>query len=241
METQTAVGKLSATRREETGKGMARKLRQKGLIPAVCYGHNRETLSITVDPLELHKALDPRKRQNTVIDLTITEGERRETLKVMLKQHQIDTLKQTLLHADFIQVMEDIEVQVAVPLQLQGKPEGVKLGGNLHQVFRTLPVKCMPGKIPAAIDVEVSHLNVNESVQVKDLAQLPEGVKVCLPLNQTVALVLAPRKVLTVAEGAEAAPAAEGEEGASAEGEKKEEQPEEKDKKDKKEKKEKKK
>jgi len=221
METESTIGKLTAQRRTEIGKGVARKLRATGVVPAVCYGKGAETLLLTVSPTELRKALDPGKRHNTVIELTITDGDKSEKLKVMLKEYQIDTLKRDVLHADFIRVSEDQLVDVDVPLILEGKPEGVKLGGNLHQVFRTLPVKCVPEKIPVSISLDVSALLVGDGLQIKDLAALPEGVTINLPLNQTVALVVAPRKEREE-KAAEGEPGAEGEvaEGEAAEGEK---------------------
>jgi large subunit ribosomal protein L25 len=240
MNTESTIGKLAATRRREKGKGVARKLRAKGFVPAVCYGQGAESIPLTVDPVALRKCLDPGRRHNTVIDLTITDGDQSEHMKVMLKDYQIDTLKRTVLHADFIRLAEGQPVQVQVPLLLEGKPEGVKLGGNLHQVFRELPVSCMPEKIPTSLSIDVSALLVGQSMQVKDL-KIEEGVTINLPLSQTVALVMAPRKEReeTVAvEGAavEGEPV-EGEEQAAEGGGEKEEKDKDKDKKDKKEKK----
>jgi len=218
VDTQTTetIGKLTVTRRQQTGKEQAQKLRAKGLIPAVCYGHGGEAISLTVDPNALRKALDPRKKQNTVIELSIEDNGKTESCQVMLKDYQIDTIRRNVLHADFVRVADDQVIQVPVPLTLEGKPEGVKNGGTLHQVFRALPVKCRPRQIPTNITADVSALNLNEGIRVKDLAMLPEGVMVHLPPNQTIALVMAPRKVVEEAapvEGAEGAAGAEGAEG----------------------------
>jgi large subunit ribosomal protein L25 len=174
METQSSIGKLSATRRQEKGKGLARKLRAKGLIPAICYGQKHEAISLVVDPSELRRALDPARGQNTVITLAIEHEGKTEQLTVMLKEYQLDSLTQTLLHADFMLVSLDQIVDVTVPLDLLGKPEGVKLGGTLHQVFRKLPVSCKPGDIPSALQADVSALELNEGIQIKDLT-LPDG------------------------------------------------------------------
>lgn len=209
METEATIGKLTATKRYATGKGVARKLRSDGLIPSVCYGAKAESIPLTVDPVLLKRALDPDKRRNTVIQLTIKDGEKSETLQVMLKEYQVDTVKNAVLHADFIRVSLDQIIEVSVPLLLEGRPEGVKLGGTLHQVFRTMPVKCKPANIPASLSAEVSSLELNESISVKDL-DLPEGVMINLPENQTIAIVMAPRKV----EEEEVAAAEEAEEGA---------------------------
>lgn len=241
METQqSTIGKLAATRRREKGKGVARKLRAKGFVPAVCYGRGAESIPLTVDPVALRKCLDPGKRHNTVIELTVADGDKSELMKVMLKDYQIDTLKRTVLHADFIRLAEGQAVVVSVPLLLEGKPEGVKLGGQLHQVFRELPVSCMPEKIPISVSIDVSALLVGQSVQVKDI-KVDEGVTITLPQNQTVALVITPRKEreeVVAVEGAVEGVAAEGEAAAEgAEGEAKEDKGDKADKGEKREKK----
>jgi len=222
--TSTSIGKMTAKRRTTNGKEAAAKLRAAGLIPAVCYGKAVPTIPITVDPVALKKALDPARRHNTVITLTVeADGQPSETFNVMLKDHQEDTLKRVLLHADFVRVADDQVVAVTIPLILEGKSEGVKLGGTLHQVFRELPVRCIPSRIPTLVTVDISALQIGDSVQVKDLKGVTEGVTVALPQNQTIALCMAPRKVVeetaaAPAEGAEGAAPAEGAEGAEGEG-----------------------
>jgi len=222
MESTSTTGKLTAQRRTTKGKEQAAKLRQKGLIPAVCYGGG-ESIPLTVDPVALKKAMDPARRRNTVIELQVEDGTSSERLSVMVKDYQVDPMKQTLLHADFVKVAEDEVIDAKVPLLLTGKPEGVKVGGNLHQVFRTIPVRCTPRRIPVSMTLDVTALNIGDSLRVKDLAAMAEGVTIALPPNQTLALVMAPRKVVEAAaeaavavEGAEGAPAAEGAEGAPA-------------------------
>jgi large subunit ribosomal protein L25 len=106
----------------------------------------------------------------------------------------------------------DQVVDVSVPLKLTGRPEGVKRGGTLHQVFRMLPVKCTPDKIPVSISGDVSALDLNEGISIKDL-EVPPGVKINLPQQQTCALVMAPRKVLEDELEEEAAAEAAAEEG----------------------------
>ncbi len=216
METSGTIGMLKAELRNGRGKELAAKLRQKGLIPAVCYGGKEPPLSLAVDPAQLKRALDPAKRKNRLIKLTIEGG---KTEHVMLKDYQVDDLKQVVLHADFMRVGLDQVIEVAVPLKLVGKSEGVKLGGTQHQVFRTLPVRCVPEKIPTEFEIDITPLQIGQSLQVKHL-QVPEGVKVGLPENQTIALVMAPRKVEEAAAvaaepGAEGAAPAEGAEGAA--------------------------
>lgn len=213
METEATIGKLTATRRHTTGKGFAHKLRANGLIPAICYGHKSEAIPLSVSPAALKRSLDPGKRNNTLIALTIEDDGKADTIQVMLKDYQIDSLKQVVLHADFIRVALDQVLDVTVPLVLTGKPEGIKFGGTLHQVFRHLPVTCTPDKIPVSIEFDVTALELNDTIAIKDL-KVPEGVVINLPLQQTCALVMAPRSVAeeaeTTVEGVEGAVPAEG-------------------------------
>ncbi len=219
METETNIGKIRATTRTGFGKEEARKLRSKGLIPAVCYGLKNESISITLDPADLKKALDPAKRINTLFDLTIDDGSgQTEQVKVMIKDFQVDSLKQTIMHADFIRVSMEQDVEVSVRLEFTGKSEGIKMGGELHQIFRSLPVKCKPDNIPTVITGDITSLDINQSLQVKDIP-LPEGVTINLPSSQTLVHILAQKGVEggeeTKAEGAVAAEDAAKTEGAA--------------------------
>lgn len=190
METQ--FGKLEATRRTTTGKGVNRKLRRAGRIPAVVYGEGGPAESITVDPNALLKSLDPARRGNTVLELTVTDGDSKQQLKVMLKDYQSDALRGNLLHADFVRVHDDTVVNVDIPLRLTGKSVGIVLGGKLYQVFRKLPVACKADSIPAEIVADVTALDVGSTLSVSELP-LPAGVTVKLREQQTVAHVSMPR------------------------------------------------
>jgi large subunit ribosomal protein L25 len=131
-----------------------------------------------------------------------------------MAEHQVHPVTRNFLHADFQRIDDTTRVAVRVPLRLVGKPKGIVLGGVLSQVFRTLPVRCLPTSIPAAIECDVSELDIEESVAVRDL-KLPEGVEVTLPPAQTVGGVYGKQKVEedeteTKTEGAAAAaPAAD--------------------------------
>ena len=207
------VGKLTVSPRVATGKGVARKLRAKGLVPGVLYGAKEEPQMLTVDPKALHRALDPAKKQNTLIALSIVaEGKSPTEKQVMVKDYQVDALDHTLLHVDFINVSSSELVDAEVPLQLEGKPEGLKYGGVLNQVYRTLHVRCTPDKIPSLVTLDVSALEIGQSLSVSEIP-VPDGVTFALPAEQTVALVVAPRG----ASADEEAASEEGEEGAEGE------------------------
>ncbi|MSP62292.1 MAG: 50S ribosomal protein L25 [Myxococcales bacterium] len=212
------VGKLNVTRRTAKGTSVVRKLRQAGQIPGICYGKGHDPILLTLDPLALLKALDPQKRTNTVIAMTVaTDGASgksgpSDTLNVMLRDWQRDVLRGNVTHADFVRVDLTKDVKATVPIILTGKAEGVKLGGTLHQVVRFLEIACTPDKIPVQIEVAVDALNMGEALHVSDL-KLPPGLKPLLAAGQTICTVTAPK-----AEKVTAEVAAEAVEGAPVEG-----------------------
>jgi large subunit ribosomal protein L25 len=224
MTTQTTeVGKINVTCRTRKGKTQARVLRRQGVVPAVVYGQGHESLSVTLKPEDLHAALDPGKRRNTLLTLTLRDeqGGNQEQMLAMLKDVQIDSLKQTLLHVDFVRVSLEKRVHAAVPLVAMGKPEGLKFGGVLHQVFRQLDVVCTPDKIPTSLSADVTALNIGDTITIGQLA-LPDGVQVAVGKNLTCIQVVTPRKevepVAAEAEGAEGEAVAEAGATAAAEG-----------------------
>jgi large subunit ribosomal protein L25 len=206
------VGKLNAQYRGETGKSAVRRLRAAGKIPAICYGEAKEPMPLTVDPTELIKALDPVKKTNTVLTVTVAgapDGD--ASLTVMVRDYQKDALRGDLTHADFIRVDLTKPVRATVPIILTGKAEGVKLGGIMHQVIRVLPISCTPDKIPVKLEVDVSALGMNEAIHVSDL-KLGEGVRPLTDAGSTICAVTAPKaeKEPTPAAAAEGAVPAEG-------------------------------
>ncbi len=202
------VGELSVELRSGRGKGAARRLRTSGKIPAICYGAGRDPLSISLAPKALVEALDPQKRRNTLIHMKIEGG---ETLTVMLKDYQVDPVKNVAEHADFITVDLDREIHVTVPVVLVGKSIGVKEGGIMHQVHRMLAIAAKPNAIPAKIECDVTELAVGDAFHVRDL-KLTAGVRALLDGGDTITVVVAPKeeKVEAAAEvvATEAAPAA---------------------------------
>ena len=141
---------LMAEMREGIGKGMARKLRAKGLIPAIFYGPRSKSISLVIDPKELAKTLQTEAGENVLIDLEIRKGDQSDRKVVMVKDLQIDPLQRTALHTDFYEVAMDEMVTVEVPIHLVGKPEGTKMGGILEQIRRVIQIQCLPGDIPKA-------------------------------------------------------------------------------------------
>ncbi|MBN9686839.1 MULTISPECIES: 50S ribosomal protein L25/general stress protein Ctc [unclassified Corallococcus] len=188
---------LEAQARDNSGKGVARRLRAAGQVPAVVYGkHLKAPLHISVDPKAIRVAINTPHKLNTLIQLKLAGNEQ----QVLLKDYQMDPLTRDILHADFIAVSEKEQVKVNIPVVLTGKAVGVADGGLLTQVRRNLEVWALPGAIPLQIEVDVTNLKIAEALHVNDV-KLPEGVSVKTHVNYTIATIAAP-------EAAEAAPAA---------------------------------
>lgn len=200
---------LTAELREGTGKGVARKLRAKGLIPAILYGPRTKPIPLIVSRKELSKALRTEAGGNVLIDLEIKDGDLPTRKVVMLKEVQYDYLGKEILHTDFYEVAMDVMITVEVPIHLVGRPEGAKLGGILDQIRRVVEIQCLPGDIPNSIEVDVSSLKIGDSLHISDI-KFEKG-KILTDPGETIATVLAPiveeKKVEEVA--AEAAPAEE--------------------------------
>jgi large subunit ribosomal protein L25 len=162
---------LEAVKREGRGKNEANRLRVSGRIPAVFYGARRpgeapEGVSVAVDPKELLRILHSDSGANTLISLRLDGSEAR----VMVKEYQLDPVTHNLLHADFYQLAMDKAIVVLVPIVLKGEAKGVKLqGGMVDFLTRDINVQCLPADIPGHIDVDISELNLHDSIRVRDI------------------------------------------------------------------------
>ena len=207
---------LSAEIREGVGKGRARKLRAKGLIPAIFYSPRFQSIPLVINSKEFVKTLQTEAGENVLIDLNIRKGDQADRKVVMVKDIQIDPLQGTTLHTDFYEVAMNEMVTVEVPIHLVGKPEGIKMGGILEQIRRVIQIQCLPGDIPKRIDVDVSSLKIGDSIHVQDIQA--EKAKILFDTNFTIATVVPPvveeKKVVeeVVAEAVEEAEVKEKEE-----------------------------
>lgn len=188
---------ISARTREGTGKGAARTSRREGRIPGVLYGHGEESVSLSVDANELQKLVHSISIENTIVDLDIGKG---EPYKVLIREVQRHPFRDEFIHIDFFHVAMDEKIQVEIPIVLIGTPTGVKnKGGVMDHQLRELEVFCLPGNIPEKVEIDVTNLDIGDSIHVSDI-QLPD-VEVLTDLDRSVVAVLAP----TVIEVEEAA------------------------------------
>jgi aminoacyl-tRNA hydrolase/ribosomal protein bL25 (Ctc-form) len=164
---------LEAVKRSTAGKNAkneARRLRAAGSVPAVVYGASTgdaaASLPVSVDPKSLLRILHSDSGVNTLIKLRVDGTE----TSVLVKEYQLDPITNRLLHADFYQLAMDKLLTLTVPVVLKGEPRGVKLqGGLLDFVTRDIEVECLPANIPEHIDIDVSGLELHQSIRVRDL------------------------------------------------------------------------
>jgi large subunit ribosomal protein L25 len=185
---------LTAQSRKETGKGAARTLRRQALIPAVFYGPEVDPVHLSLNYRDLEKLIRTGAGENVIIDLAIETGESTLSHRAMLKEIQMDPVKQTILHVDLYEISMDKKIQVEVPITLTGTPKGVSDGGILQQVSRTVEISCLPDNIPDAFELEVTGLDIGDSLHVSDL-KIPEGIEVLEEEELTIATVVPPTKV----------------------------------------------
>lgn len=197
-------GIIEVQTRQETGKGIARKLRKQAKVPGVLYGLGKEPVALSVVPDDLRKALKTSHGLNTVLTLNFDQGSFKRM--AMLKDWQKEVLSAKLMHVDFVEVSLDRPVRVKVPIQIQGKAKGLIEGGILEFSRHEVTLECLPEKMPTHVDLDVTELGVGHSFHISDL-KLPEGVKAVAAQNFTIVGVVGVAEEKVTAKPAEAAAA----------------------------------
>ena len=197
--------------RDSRGKSAARALRRSGMVPGVVYGGGREATAIAIDAAKFERMLETSEAGvNTIIELTGSSPATGRT--VIAKELQREAVRGRLVHVDLYEVDLKTKIEVSVPIHLVGTAAGVVLGGVLDQQQREINLMCLPNAIPDSIDVDVSALELGDSLHISDLT-VPEGADVAIDESLTVATVLVPRGLKDGAdeeEGEETEEAAEG-------------------------------
>src|SRR5947207_12497810 len=231
--------KLKAERRDGTGRSAVRKLKARGIVPAVIYGGKTKPQALQVSARDINAMLSHASGENILVELEI-DGEKSNRM-AMVEEIQHSPVGGAILHVDFHAVSMDETVHADVPLEALGLPNGVKnFGGLLEQSLRALSIECLPRDLPDRITVDVSQLNIGDAIHVRDI-QLPPGVTAKVQLDLTAFSVVAPvveeERAPTEAEAAAAGPEVitekkeEGEAGAASAHAAKEKAPKEKEKK----------
>lgn len=178
---------LQAKQREDLTLSATKKVRSTGGIPAVVYGKDKETLAISVDYLDLIKTVRDEGRY-AVISLDVEGGKK---VDVMLHEYQVHPVKGHVTHADFYVVDMTEEMDVSVPLRLEGEAVGSKEGGILQQPLFELEVRAIPREIPEEISIDVSELGIGDSLTIADLPK-SDVYEVLHEADESIATVLPP-------------------------------------------------
>jgi large subunit ribosomal protein L25 len=205
---------LNATVRKTTGNSPARQLRRSGHIPAVLYGPQTESVLLSVNIKELEMILKMGNIGSLILNLVIQNGEK-ITKPAMIKEFQSHPVSGSFLHIDFYEIDMQRKINVMIPVVTKGTSAGVELGGLLQIVRREIEVLCMPGDIPEAFEIDITDLNIGDSVHVEEIP-LGDNIEIPADVNFTVLTVVSPK--VEEVEEEEEEEALEGEE-AEAEGE----------------------
>lgn len=195
---------VSAEPRVSRGKNEARRLRQKGMIPAVVYGAYQAPQAVAVSPREVERILHSRSGHNTIFNIGISGG---ENTPVMLVDYQYDPVRDSLLHVDLKRIDLTRRLTVSVPVEVKGEPQGVKVqGGLLEIITREVAIECLPDQIPETFTIDVTELLMGQSIRAADIP-MPDTLKLVSVKEAVIAHVVALRQE-EVAAPAEAAPEA---------------------------------
>jgi large subunit ribosomal protein L25 len=158
---------LKANQRQNLKQSVTRDLRLEGNVPSVVYGKDKQPITVAVNSIELLKTVRD-EGKNAIISLDI-DG--KDTVDVMLHDYQVDPIKDELIHADFYIVNMSVEMDVEVPVRLEGEAAGSKEGGVVQQPLYDLAVRAKPADIPEEIVIDISELTIGDSVMVSDLKE----------------------------------------------------------------------
>src|SRR5438874_11856377 len=183
--------KLMAQRRTATGRSAVRKLKARGVVPAIIYGARDKPETLQVSRRDINAMLSHASGENILVELEI-EGDGGKNRLAMVQEVQHSPVGGDVLHIDFHAVSMDEKIEADVPLEPAGTANGVKnFGGLLEQSLRALAVSCLPRDLPDKISVDVSNLNIGDSIHVRDI-KLPNEVAAKVQPELTVFSVLAP-------------------------------------------------
>jgi large subunit ribosomal protein L25 len=165
---------VEAQLRADTGKGASRRLRHQGLVPGIVYGAGKDPLSITLDHNKVIQHIDHEAFFSHILDLSV-DG---KSEKVVVKDMQRHPAKRMIMHMDFLRVSAKETIRMQVPLHFTGEEvaPGVKHGGNVSHLITDVEVSCLPSDLPEYLEVDISGLDVGDSLHLSDI-QLPKGVE----------------------------------------------------------------
>jgi len=206
--------KLKAQIRKTVGNGPARLLRREGRVPAVLYGSKIETILLSIDIKDFEHILKEASVGSVLLNLQIQNG-KTSSRSAMIKELQTHPVSGQFLHVDFYEIDMQKKITAKVPVVAKGKSIGVEVGGLLQYARRELEVLCLPTEIPEAIEVDISDLDIGDSIHVEDIS-LAGDIEIPADTNFTLVTILAPKveEIVEEEELLEGEELEEGEEGA---------------------------
>src|SRR6267143_2605519 len=202
-----AMISLEAARRADVGKGVARKLRAGGRVPAVYYGRGEDSIPLTVSLKDLEQVIESAEGSNVIVDLKVP-GDAAKDRKALIREIQRDPVAGLIIHLDLQHISLTERITVEVPIVLVGTPIGVKDGGGiLEHLLREVEVECLPTDIPSKLEVDVSALQIGDSLHVSDITV--ERATILTEADRAIAAVVPPtvlEEVEPAEEGAVAEP-----------------------------------
>jgi len=208
---------LKTNIRTTTGNGPARRLRQKGQIPAVLYGPGTESVLLSVNISDIDRVLKKGRIGQALLNLVIPDNGETSNKTVMVKELQLHPVSRNFLHIDFYEVAMDRKIMVNVPVMATGKAKGVEIGGILQIIRRELEVQCLPLDVPESIEIDITDVDIGDSIHLVDIPRQSE-IEFLGDENITVVTIVSPKieeeeePVEEEEEEGEAAIAEEGEE-----------------------------
>jgi len=181
------VLELNAVSRTDSGKGQARTLRREGRLPAVLYGPNTDPVMLSIDLSELEDITKGGSAGQAILSISV-KGEKKPRT-AMIKDLQVSPLSRDYLHIDFYEVDMQKKINVMVPVTTTGKCIGLEMGGMIQLIRRELEVLCLPGNIPEHIEIDITELNIGDSVHVEDV-QLEGDIEIPHDVDFTILTIL---------------------------------------------------
>ncbi|MCM8818285.1 MAG: 50S ribosomal protein L25 [Candidatus Omnitrophica bacterium] len=186
---------FSAEIREGKGKGHARKLRMNGYIPGIIYGPGINPIPIKLEKIKTEKIIKHLSSHNVMAEISLKKNGDQEKIAVILKDIQVDPIKNEILHLDFYKLSSDKSLIMEIPIIIKGKSLGEEKGGILEHELREIKVEGLPDKLPESIEVDISNLDIGHAILVKDI-NVPEEIKILEDPDKVVLTILKPKEIV---------------------------------------------
>lgn len=178
--------------RTTTGNGPARRLRMSGQIPAVLYGQKTEPVLLSVNKSDLEQVFKKGGIGQVILNLVIQKNGETTTRPAMIKELQTHPLSRNFIHIDFYEIKMDQKITAKIPVVTTGMAKGVEFGGILQIIRRELEVECLPLAVPESIEIDISDLDIGDSIHVGQI-RVEGEIEFLEDDNYTVVTVLSPK------------------------------------------------